>query len=70
MSISLIILSLLSLGYVSDNNRLNDSSEKATSIIATEPYKIDIEINEAGKSEYQLVIKMELILFLQMQKKT
>jgi len=60
MNTSIIILSLLSLGYVSDNNWLNDSSKKATSIIATEPYKIDIQINEAWKNEYQLVIKMEL----------
>ncbi len=60
MNSSIIILLLLSLGYVSDNNRLNDSSEKATSIIAAEPYKIDIQINEAGKNEYQLIIKMEL----------
>jgi hypothetical protein len=60
MNISIIILSLLSLGYIFDNNRLNDSSEKATSIILSEPYKIDIQIKEAGKNEYRLVIKMEL----------
>ncbi len=60
MNISIRILSLLSLGYIFDNNKLNDSSNNETSIIATEPYKIDIQINEAGKNEYQLVINMEL----------
>jgi len=60
MNILIIILSLLSLGYVSNNNHLHYSSEKATSITAIEPYEIDIQINEVGKNEYQLVIKMEL----------